>query len=948
MKLKNVDFLTILLGMFIVLFAILFFYLYQIDKSVKNYHENYEILAEMELLNNRFDDFAVVASELNNFSIINSEIERFSVLLSQFRVNVYKHYQNDSELFTKVSLIDKEFEAKSSDMEYFKSLNASLISGSHFLFDLQRNISESKKISGDAKSLVNETLFYLFQFTKSDYIEEAYVVGKLETLKESNKKENSVLLTNFYNQSKVLLHTFSEYRKTSQAIRKNELGTNISKLHTELESIYKHFLLEQQFIAMIFFVSTIFILLLFIILHFRALKNRRKLLAFNLAIEHSDNAIMITDPNRNIVFVNEAFEETTGYSADEVLGKNPRILKSDLQDESIYVEINQQLSKGESWQGEFINKRKDGTLFYERASIVPIMLNNKLINYLAIKLDITDYVEQNARLQQAASVFENTEEAIIIADALGNVLSVNKAFTHIYGYSLKDVKGKNLSLIHSGLQSESFYKKMWEDILQNDLFRGKLFNRTKSGEVIPVWVTIKTIRNKAGDIVNFTSVQTDLRAIENSEEKANYLAYHDPLTGLSNRTSLEEFVMQTLNLAKRNDKKFAILFIDLDRFKVINDTLGHDIGDKVLVSVTKRLKKILREGDFLARWGGDEFVVILHDIVSESFMAMVARKIINGLKETIHIGHHDFNITASIGISIYPENGDDANTLIKHADSAMYLAKEGGKNNFCFYTDELSAETEERLNIDIALHSALEKNEIYLVYQPQYSLKEKTIVSVEALVRWQHPTLGFIPPDKFIPIAEDNGVIMELGYFIFEEACKAFKQMKSSGVNLEKISINVSSIQFKHSDLLESFLSIVERLKIKPNEIEIEITERFLMENTVANIKTLQDFQDQGFAISIDDFGTGYSSMSYLKHLPINTIKIDKSFVDDINRNSSDNAVIEAIAALSKTLDYSIIAEGIETQEQEEFLENIGCDLGQGYLFSKPVSVDEIVQRYKN
>ncbi|MBD3798166.1 MAG: diguanylate cyclase, partial [Campylobacterales bacterium] len=482
---------------------------------------------------------------------------------------------------------------------------------------------------------------------------------------ESNKKENSVLLTNFYNQSKVLLHTFSEYRKTSQVIRKNELGTNISKLHTELESIYKHFLLEQQFIAMIFFVSTIFILLLFIILHFRALKNRRKLLAFNLAIEHSDNAIMITDPNRNIVFVNEAFEETTGYSADEVLGKNPRILKSDLQDESIYVEINQQLSKGESWQGEFINKRKDGTLFYERASIVPIMLNNKLINYLAIKLDITDYVEQNARLQQAASVFENTEEAIIIADALGNVLSVNNAFTHIYGYSLKDVKGKNLSLIRSGLQSESFYKKMWEDILQNDLFRGKLFNRTKSGEVIPVWVTIKTIRNKAGDIVNFTSVQTDLRAIENSEEKANYLAYHDPLTGLSNRTSLEEFVMQTLNLAKRNDKKFAILFIDLDRFKVINDTLGHDIGDKVLVKVTKRLKKILRKGDFLARWGGDEFVVILHDIISESFMATVARKIINGLKKTIHIGHHDFNITASIGISIYPENGDDANTLIK-------------------------------------------------------------------------------------------------------------------------------------------------------------------------------------------------------------------------------------------------------------------------------------------
>ncbi|MEJ2414652.1 MAG: EAL domain-containing protein [Sulfurimonas sp.] len=682
-------------------------------------------------------------------------------------------------------------------------------------------------------------------------------------------------------------------------------------------------------------------------LYIKTAKAQKELLAFKYAVQHGDNSIVLTDPERNIVFVNDVFEKVTGYTAEEVIGKNPRILKSDLQDPQTYVEMYEQLEQGKSWKGELINKRKNGSLFYERASIVPIFLNDNLINYLAIKLDITEYIQKNKVLRQAASVFDNTEEAIIIADVEGNVVSVNKAFEEMYGYNMDDLAGHDLSILHSGKHDQNFYTHMWDEILHNDVYKGKMINKAKDGEEIPVWTTIKTVRDKDNQILNYIDVQTDLRAIEKSEAKADYLAYHDPLTGLYNRVSFEEFLAHALLIAKRNKQQLAILFIDLDRFKVINDTLGHDIGDQVLINVSERLQSILRESDFISRWGGDEFVVILHDVVSQSFVAMVARKIIEFLKEPIYIDHHHFAITASIGISMYPENGIDDKTLIKYADSAMYQAKENGKNNFYFYTQEFSEEAQEKLNIDIALHNALEKNEIYMVFQPQYSLKDNKIVSVEALVRWENETLGLVPPDKFIPIAEDNGYIVDLGYFIFEESCKKYKEMKKGGVDLQWIAINVSSIQFKEVGLLEILQSTIKRYDMKPSEIEIEITERFLMDNTEANIKKIQEFRDHGFKISIDDFGTGYSSMSYLKQLPIDTIKIDKSFISDINDGSSDNAIIEAIIALSKTLNYTIVAEGIETQEQQKFLVRHQCDIGQGYLFSIPKQSQEIIEEFK-
>jgi diguanylate cyclase (GGDEF)-like protein len=496
------------------------------------------------------------------------------------------------------------------------------------------------------------------------------------------------------------------------------------------------------------------------------------------------------------------------------------------------------------------------------------------------------------------------------------------------------------------MQDKSFYRDLWNQLIEYGIWKGKIINKTKAGDIIPVWTTIKKITDNKNNVVNYTAVQTDLRELETSQEKADYLAYHDALTGLYNRVSFEEYLKHALVVARRNQTVLSVLFIDLDRFKIINDTLGHDIGDEVLKAVASRLKSTLRESDFISRWGGDEFVVILENMASASDAAIISTNIIQALQKPIAFNAHSLTTTASIGIAVYPENGKDSNTLIKHADSAMYLAKETGKNNFRYYTKELSEGIQYKLNIDMALRDAVEHNEFSMVFQPQYKLNTKTIHSIEALVRWNSPTLGTVSPAEFIPIAEENRTIIPLGYFVFEESCKAFQKIKQAKSHIQYVAINVSSLQFKEIHLLETFLEIAAKYHIEPHEIEIEITERFIMEHTLDNMNILQNFRSHGFKISIDDFGTGYSSMSFLKQLPTDTIKIDKSFIDDIKQGSSDNVIIEAIIALSKTLGYTIVAEGIETQEQEDFLKKANCDLGQGYLFSRPITCNDIIEKF--
>jgi diguanylate cyclase (GGDEF)-like protein/PAS domain S-box-containing protein len=734
-------------------------------------------------------------------------------------------------------------------------------------------------------------------------------------------------------------------------LEKNEkikLYDAITHLLNHMEEYYSVNRYEHKIITLSFFILAFLILIILIFNYQRVRKASRELQSFRYAIENSDNVIVITDINRKIEYVNEAFEVHTGYTEEEVLGKNPNILKSDLVSDDIYREMNKTLDSGKKWQGELINKRKDGSLLYEKVSIVPVFIDGVLVQYLAIKLDVSDYIKDQKVLQQSAKVYETIEDGIIITNSRKKIISVNSAFVNIFGYSEEELLGKEPMIVTSLNHDSIFYKKMKHSLVTTDRWSGKIENRAKDGTIVPIWLTIAIVRDKNRKIQNFIAIYTNLKEIIEMEEKVEYLAYHDSLTKLPNRTYFEEKITDILKFAKINNSKVAILFIDLDRFKVINDTLGHHVGDGMLIELSERLKNILQKNDILARIGGDEFVVILNNITDKKEVGKVAGKILSVVRESIMVQDYHLNTTASIGIAIYPNDGESRNEIIKHADSAMYHAKDKGKDNYQFYTEQLSLDVEARLDLEQELLHALEREELVLYYQPQYYLKNRKISGAEALLRWKSEKLGWISPEVFIPIAEETGVIVPIGYFVFEEACREYMRWEKQGLNVDSISINISSLQFREENMFEKFKDIILRVGIPAHKIEIEITEYFIMEYSTTNITILEDLRNIGCKISIDDFGTGYSSMSYMKELSLDSIKIDKSFVMDLPGNMHDAEVSKAIIALSKSLGYQVVAEGIETVEQEEFLSHYSCDIGQGFYFAKPMNSDNFISFVKN
>ncbi len=943
---KRFDKTIFLLLFFLLVVLGLFGYLVRVDKEISAYNMIHNDVIALKLIDRSFDNFALDINTFKHYASVNEDLEKFFAIFTGLKTGIRQDFGDNSALEKLLSNAEKSFQSKADDLEYFKSQNSTLINTSHFLFDLQETIREESHISAAEKSMVNETLFYLLKFVSSEYIDKRVVLKRLEDMHAAPDFESEETIYNFYTHARLMLQTLDSVKAVAHDIQTSPLYSILDQIQYTLDKIYNDNLDTNRLITFLFFVNAIVLIMLLVRDHLKAVQINEELYAFQFAVKHSDNTIVLTDSQRQITFVNAAFERTTGYTFNEALGKNPNILKSGKQNETFYIEMNRKLDHGEKWEGEFINKRKDGSLYYEKASIVPIFLHDELISFLAIKLDITDYVEQNQKLKQAATVFENTEEAIIITDERQRVISVNNAFTKMYGYTLDALTNRRMNFLQSGKQSKSFYAQMWETIESKEIWSGKIINKSKNGTLIPVWNTIKKIKDDEGKTVNYIAVQTDLRAWEGSLKKIDYLAYHDQLTGLYNRTNFEEYLAQALKQARRNKEQLAVLFIDLDRFKIINDTLGHDIGDALLIEIASRLKSVLRESDFIARWGGDEFVIVLENLIASSDTARVAEHILMTVGKPIKVNNYSLTTSASIGIAMYPDNGDDFNTLIKHADSAMYDAKEHGKNRYRYYTAALSQEVENRLSIDSALRTALDNHEFYLLFQPQYSLHTRQVLSVEALIRWKSETLGHIMPDVFIPIAEEDGHIVEIGYFVFEASCKALRTMRNAGLQLEHIAINVATTQFKERDLLQRFLDIVDQYALVPSDIVLEITERIAMEPTHGNREMLSLFQRYGFGISIDDFGTGYSSMSYLKDLPVDTIKIDRSFVNGIGEQSSSDSVAEAIIVLARTMNFTLIAEGIETEEQERFLLEKGCELGQGYLFSKPIEIEALIRHF--
>lgn len=553
-------------------------------------------------------------------------------------------------------------------------------------------------------------------------------------------------------------------------------------------------------------------------------------------------------------------------------------------------------------------------------------------------------VKAGLEIQLAATVFDASSDAIFITDSDNRIISVNAAFCEITGYSAQDVIGETPAILNSGRHDAEFYRAMWRDLLETGQWNGEVWNRRKNGEIFAELLTINAVKNYRGEISHYVSIFADITEHKQTEEHVRHLAHYDALTNLPNRTLFNDRLGQALINAQRDNGKAAVMFLDLDRFKNINDTLGHGIGDLLLQEVAVRLTGCVRQGDTVSRLGGDEFVILLPELNDEKDARLVAQKLLNAAVFPMVLEGHELHISASIGISYYPMDGANAEALMKNADVAMYRAKEEGRNNFQFYHASMNARSFERLAMETSMRYALNRGEFDLYYQPRFSLPEGRIIGAEALIRWNHPDLGLVSPGQFIPLAEETGLILPIGEWVLKQVAAQGKAWQQAGFPPLSLAVNVSARQFRRVDFAGEVLQILRNSGFDPHHFELELTESTLMTHAEENIETLKKLNALGIRIAIDDFGTGYSSLSYLKRLPVDILKIDRSFVSEVPDNRDGVAIVEAIIAMAHSLGLHIIAEGVETVEQLEFLQMRKCNEIQGYYFSHPLPVEQFEQ----
>ena len=552
-------------------------------------------------------------------------------------------------------------------------------------------------------------------------------------------------------------------------------------------------------------------------------------------------------------------------------------------------------------------------------------------------------VQAKEQMKKLSSAIEQTADIVLITDKAGLIEYVNPAFETVTGYSLGEVRGKSSNLIRSRKHDEKFYKYLWDTILKGEVFRDVIINRKKNGELYYEEKTITPLKDEQGGITHFISTGKDITERMQAQERIYHLAYHDILTQLPNRGLFVDRLNHALARNRNPDKFLAVLFMDLDRFKIINDTLGHDIGDRLLKQFSERMVKSLREGDTVARLAGDEFVILLEEITDTEDIAPICRKILDSLASPFQIDGKELFVTGSIGVSISPDDGVDATTLIRNADIAMYRAKELGRNNYQFYSEDMSVKAFERLNLETNLRHALKREEFVLYYQPQVSAATGRIIGAEALLRWRHPEYGLLLPEKFISLLEETGLIIPVGEWVLQSALCQARTWQRMGFSPIRVSVNISSRQFGSACLKKVVMDLMREIDLGSEWVGLEITESLLMNNELHTLETLRGLSEAGIQLSIDDFGTGYSSLSYLKRLPIDTLKIDGSFVRDVISNVDDAAIVQAIIAMAETLKLDVIAEGVETQAQLDFVRS-SCTSIQGYLFSRPLPVDDITE----
>ncbi|MCG6577046.1 EAL domain-containing protein [Pseudomonas sp. AF32] len=550
------------------------------------------------------------------------------------------------------------------------------------------------------------------------------------------------------------------------------------------------------------------------------------------------------------------------------------------------------------------------------------------------------------RLRQAAAVFDCTREGVLVTDRNGLIVHVNRAFMAITGYGRDEVLGRRPSLFKSGRHGLDFYQDMFKSLASVGEWSGEIWNRRKSGEIYPQWQTIRTITDESGQVSQYVAVFSDISAIKDSQHELAHLAHYDPLTGLPNRVLFTDRAEQALASAQQHKRGCALLLVDLDHFKNINDSLGHTVGDELLKGVAERFRGLFAPGVTLARLGGDEFAVLVENCSQPGQAAVLAQRILDGLREPLRLDGHALFINASIGISLFPSDALNAGQLLRNADSALFKAKSAGRDGYALYTEELTAHAQQRVEIATELRRALEQQELRVHYQPVHDLASGRLIGVEALVRWEHPVRGLISPAGFIPVAERIGLIAQIDAWVMAQACRQMCQWREDGVVLSFVAVNVSSRLFAHRELYEQVAKVLHDTGLDPALLELEVTESAVMEDPEVALEQMHRLRELGVRLAIDDFGTGYSSLLRLKRLPVQKLKIDQGFVAGLPWDEDDAAIVRVIIALARSMGMQVHAEGIEQREQAAFLLEQGCGLGQGYWFGRPGPVQQLDWAY--
>ena len=661
-------------------------------------------------------------------------------------------------------------------------------------------------------------------------------------------------------------------------------------------------------------------------------------------LRSSPLALVFLNPDRTVQLWSPAAEALFGWKAKEVLGRRcPFVARARWPEfEGLTDKV---LAGTPVTDLETRQQNKAGEAIDVSLSSAPLLgADGKATGVLCLLADIRERKQAQRQLLLSDTVFQNTQEGIVVTDGTGSIVSVNPAFTAVTGYLPEEVIGRNPRMLKSGRHGDDFYRAMWEDIGDWGQWQGEIWNRRKTGEVYPEWMNISAIRDDSGQAVYYVAVFSDISLVKQNEERLHRLAHYDVLTGLPNRVLIMDRLRQALIQAKRGGGLVGILFLDLDRFKLINDTLGHKAGDLLLKGVAKRLQQAVREQDTVGRLGGDEFTIILPELHSAASAGNVAAKIIDSLAAPVPVEGHDLFVTTSIGIAIHPSNGESPDALIKNADIAMYQAKGQGRNNFQFYRRGHEDQSRDSFELEHGLRQVLERGELRLVYQPEVAIDSGRIVAVEALLRWTHPLRGEIPPADFIPVAEDTGLIDPIGEWVLRQACAQNRAWQDQGLPPVRIAVNLSVRQLRHKRFAEKVAEILDETGLAADWLEVELTESMVMQYAKETLGMLWQLKSMGIRLSVDDFGTGYSSLNYLKRLPVDTLKIDRSFVERIDSDADDQAISDAIIALAASLHLRVVAEGVETEAQYGYLRDHGCDEAQGYFFSRPVTGDEVAR----